>query len=218
MGAMTGDRRSITFNNQTDRTWTMAIYQTLPKSTNLDSVSWQQVTVAESGVNSISWANTFNAVIASYTDSEGKQLYKAFQLPAASPGSAWKIVMKGGILQLQADGSAPLSTQIQIANVSGQLANPGLGMDGKGAVYQQGLFSGLSVLFETSPLLWVGLFDLISPGEVITGGLNRKVSFMTTMAGPWALKYPAGQNGATLKAWIENSSLQTSLEYTGAAR
>jgi len=44
MGATQDDGRSITFNNQTDRTWTMAVYQTLPNSKGLDSVSWKQVT------------------------------------------------------------------------------------------------------------------------------------------------------------------------------
>lgn len=215
---MGADLRSITFDNQTDRVWTMVVYQTLPRSTDLDSVSWQQVTVANSGGGTVSWTNTLNAVIAGYTATGGTQLYKASQLLDATSGSAWKIVFESGIQQLQPDGRAPLATQIQIANVSGRLANPGLGMAGKGAVYQQGLPSGLKVLFETSPLFWVALFESIQPGEVITRGSDRKMSFLTTMAGPWALKYPPGQNSATLKAWIEGSSFQASLDYTAADR
>jgi rhizosphere induced protein len=201
--------KSVTFVNDTDSVWIMAVFQILPFASGLDSVSWKQVTVAGHGSNSVSWTGATNAVIATYD--AAKRLYKPTQTCGAAVGSAWKIIYESGIQQLRENGQAPISTQIQISNESGLLANPGFGMDNSGAVYQRDLRSGTAVTFDTPPAFKVGLFSAIQQGEVIQR-INTKALGVT--AGPWPLEFPTGKDNATLTAWIDGESLRTSLIYS----
>lgn len=45
----------VDFANQTDRTWTMSVYQTVPGSIGLKSVSWKQTTVPKQGESGVEW-------------------------------------------------------------------------------------------------------------------------------------------------------------------
>lgn len=201
--------KSVTFENKTNSVWIMAVFQTLPFSSGLDSVSWKQVTVAGNGSNSVSWTGTTNAVIASYD--AARRLYKPTQTLGAAVGSAWKIVYESGIQQLRENGQAPISTQIKISNESGLLANPGFGMDNSGAVYQRDLRSGTAVTFDMPSAFMVGLFSSIQQGEVIQQ-INAKILGVTV--GPWPLEFPDGKDNATLTAWIDGQTLRTSLIYS----
>jgi hypothetical protein len=201
--------KSVTLENNTDRPWVMAVFQTLPGSSGLDSVSWKQATAAESGSGSVSWTGALDVVIASYDES--KRLYKPSQKLDATVGSAWKIVFDSGIQQLRQDGQAPIGTQIKISNASGLLANPGFGMDDSGAVYQRALLSGAAALFNTPPTFWVSLFDAIQPGKVIQ---QTSLNVKSVAAGPWQLQFPAGLDNAMLTAWLDGATLRTKLTYS----
>ena len=48
---------TMDFNNNAGRTWTMAVYQTIPSSVGLDSVSWKQ-SAAPNGGQTPAWSGT----------------------------------------------------------------------------------------------------------------------------------------------------------------
>lgn len=209
------DSYQVTFNNETDSTWTLALYQTLANAVGLDSVSWLQTTVAPSGSNTLSWSSAHDAAIADYSDEAGAAVYRATQTLSAEPGTAWQIIFADGVSQLEADGSALTPTEIMISNESGKLANPGLGMSGAGALYKRDLLSGATARFETQTTLWAGLFDQIAEGEVIATDVEAFNS--TVMVGPRQLEFPSGCYQAAIVAAVEGSAITLSVAYCASS-
>lgn len=195
------------FVNDTDRTWTMAVYQTLPTSIGLESVSWQQTTVPQSGESGVSWEVTYDVVIANLVQIGGKGVYKASQTLPATLGSSWQIVFRDGVQQLVPGATPVAGDQILISNDSGFSANPGIGMSGEGAVYQPDTLSGSDAQFLVEPSYYVGLFNDVQLGEVISSNV---------VVGPLQLQYPDGLNLATLTAKLNGQNIVLTLTY-GAA-
>lgn len=194
----------VDFNNNTDRTWTMAVYQTLPNSVGLDSVSWLQSTAPKGGSTGVQFDLTFNVALANYKQDGGIGVYKASQTLSADLGSAWQIVYADGVQQLEPAGSAPLPQQILITNASNKSANPGIGMSGSPSVYKPNVNSGAAAQFQVTPTYYVGLFNNVVLGQVISSNV---------IVGPKVLQYPSGDTQATVTADLDGDKIILRIDY-----
>ncbi|MGU7811559.1 hypothetical protein [Burkholderia sp. AW49-1] len=194
----------VDFNNDTQQTWTMGVYQTLPNSIGLESVSWQQTTVPQSGSSGVKWDVFYNVAIANYRQVGGIGVYKASQTLRAELGSSWNCVFKDNVQQLVPGTGSPPPDSILINNVSDNLANLGIGMSGQGAVFKKGVVSGASAQFQVTPTYWIGLFNALVLGEVISSNV---------VVGPQQLTYPSGQNLATVTAYMDGNTIKLKVEY-----
>lgn len=193
------------FANQTDQTWTMGIYQTLPSTPGLDSVSWQQTSVPQSGFSGVSWSVTYNVVLGGYQQTGGIGVYTASQTLPTILGTAWNIVFQDDVQQLQAAGTASQPDEILIYNHSGLVANPGIGMSGQGSIYKQGVVGNAEAQFTVTPSYWAALFNQVELGEVISSNVA---------VGPVQLQYPSGLNSATLTAILNGENLELNVTYS----
>jgi len=140
----------VDFDNQTNDTWTLAVYQTLPSSVGLDSVSWKQTTVPTQGYSGVEWTIDYNVVIANYRQVGGVGVYKASQTLSTQLGSVWDCVFKDNVQQLVlGSGSAPADS-IQINNKSNLPANLGIGMSGQGSVFKPDVVGGGQAQFKVT--------------------------------------------------------------------
>ncbi len=192
------------FRNETTQTWAMAVYQTLPNSVGLDSVSWKQTTVPQSGYSGVSWEVDYNVAIADYQQTGGIGVYTASQTLDTLLGKEWNCVYKDNVQQLESAGNAPQGNQILINNLSDRLANLGIGMSGQGSVYKQDVLSGATAQFTVTPTYWAGLFNQVVLGEVISSNVT---------VGPLELVFPGGLNAATLIATLDGSTINLKVEY-----
>jgi hypothetical protein len=196
----------VDFNNQTDRTWTMVVYQTIPDSIGLDSVAWKKTTVPKSGESGVEWEIDYLVALANYKQPTGVGVYKASQRLNASLGSKWKVVFQDGVQQLKADGNAQPGF-IVINNESGNLADIGIGMSGESSVYKRNVLSGSGGQFKVTPTYYVGLFNDLVYGTVISSNV---------IVGPMTLVFPSGQNKAVLTASLDGPSITLDLQYQTA--
>jgi hypothetical protein len=195
----------IDFNNDTDVTWTMGVYQDLPNSVGLESVSWKQTTVPTQGSSGVQWVVDYNVAIANYRQIGGIGVYKASQTLAAELGSVWDCVFKDNVQQLvRGSGSAP-SGSIVINNISNQTGNLGIGMSGQGSVFKKNVVSGASAQFQVTPTYYAGLFNNLVLGEVISSNVA---------VGPQKIVFPDGMNCATLHATMSGSTIKVSVSYS----
>ncbi|WP_437923040.1 hypothetical protein WMF37_28900 [Sorangium sp. So ce291] len=201
---MTMSNYYVDFNNNTLQTWTMGVYQVLPDSPGLDSVSWKQSTAPTQGSTGVSWSISYNAALADYQQAGGIGVYKASQVLAAELGTSWDIVFEDNVQQLIKSGTTTAG-QILINNRSNRLANPGIGMDGQGSVYKNGVASGASGQFVVTPTYWAGLFNQVELGEVISSNV---------IVGPFEVTYPSGMNVATLDARMDGESIVVDISYS----
>ena len=183
----------------------MCIYQHIPSNTDLDSVSWQQTTAPPSGNGSppVSWDSIYNVVLGSYSRQDDTDSYHVSQIFQCDLGTSWDIIFKNNVKQLVQSGFAG-SNHVVINNKSGFVANPGFGMSGRASVYKNNVLSGVSTLFVASPSYWVGLFNKLSPGDVIADHI---------VAGPLHLQFPTSIAQALLTANIDGQALQLDLSY-----
>lgn len=193
----------IDFENETDRTWTMVVYQTLPDSIGLDSVAWQKTTTPKGGSSGVKWEIDYLVSIANYKQDGGIGVYKSSQKLPAKLGSKWEIVYEEGVQQLKEAGSAQ-DGYITIVNKSKVQANPGVGMSGSPAVYKQNVLDGSSAQFKVTPTYYVGLFNDLELGTVISSNV---------IAGPLEVKFPSGMNKGVLTAKLDGDSLILDLKY-----
>lgn len=192
------------FNNKTTNTWTMAVYQTIPSSIGLQSVSWQQSTAPQSGQTGVLWNVDYNVALGNYTQTGGIGVYKATQILPANLGEAWQAVFKDGTQQLLKVGPNSMPDQITIQNNSNDFANLGIGMSGNASVYQYQVNSGASAQFQVTPTYYVGLFNNLKLGTVISTNVT---------VGPLTLAYPQGQTAATLTATLSGAQIKLALSY-----
>ncbi|NTZ06469.1 MULTISPECIES: hypothetical protein [Burkholderia] len=194
----------VDFNNDTKQTWTMAVYQTLPSSIGLESVSWKQTTVPQSGASGVTWDIFYNVAIANYQQIGGIGVYKASQTLKTELGTSWDCIFKDNVQQLvPGSGSVPADS-VLINNKSTNLANLGIGMSGQGSVFKKGVVSGASAQFQVTPTYWVGLFNSLVLGEVISSNV---------VVGPLQLSYPSGQNLATVNAYMDGNTIKLNVTY-----
>mgnify|MGYP006157638417 CR=1 FL=1 len=91
---------NIDFDNETPDTWTLCVYQELPDSPGLDSVSWKQTTVPKNGTSGVQWNIQYLAALANYKQDGGKGVYKASQKLDTDLGKKWKCEFKDAVQQL----------------------------------------------------------------------------------------------------------------------
>jgi hypothetical protein len=189
---------SVGFNNRTERTWTMGIYQVLPSSPGLESVSWQQGSAPRSGKTSVRWTVDYNAAIADYFQLGAIGVYESSQILPTALGKKWKVVFNGVTQELEEDGSAPQANQIVIDNQSSRTANLGIGMSNQGSVFKRDVLSGSQAQFVVTPTYWAALFNDVVKGEVISSNITIQ---------PLVLKFEGGITRIDLEAWVEGQTL-----------
>lgn len=195
----------VDFNNNTSETWTMGVYQELPGSVGLESVSWKQTTVPQMGESGVEWEVDYNVAIANYKQNGGIGVYKASQTLGASLGSVWDCVFENNVQQLRLASGSTLPDSILIRNASNQLANLGIGMSGQGAVYKRNVVGGGSAQFQVTPTYYFGLFNNLVLGEVISSNV---------VVGPQKLVFPSGLNCATVTARMDGANIKLSVAYS----
>jgi hypothetical protein len=195
----------IDFNNNTDMTWTMGVYQELPNSIGLESVSWKQTTVPTMGSSGVEWEVDYNVAIANYKQIGGIGVYKASQTLVTELGSVWECVFKDNVQQLvQGSGTAPADSII-IKNNSNQMGNLGIGMSGQGSVFKKNVVSGATAQFQVTPTYYAGLFNNLVLGEVISSNVS---------VGPQKIVFPDGMNSATVNATMSGNTIKMSVSYS----
>ncbi len=197
----------VNFENKSDRTWSMAVYQTLPNSVGLDSVAWKMSTVPTGGSSGVEWALNYNVALADYQQDTPLGVYKASQTLSADLGYEWDIVYIDGCQQLVMVKalSSDLQDHIVINNKSGLEANPGIGMSGQGSVFKRNVLSNASAQFKVTPTYWIGLFRDVKLGEVISSNVEY---------GPFKIKFSGGVNCATITAERDADSIESNIVYT----
>ncbi len=197
----------VNFENKSDRTWSMAVYQTLPNSVGLDSVAWKMSTVPTGGSSGVEWALNYNVALADYQQDTPLGVYKASQTLSADLGYEWDIVYIDGCQQLVMVKalSSDLQDHIVINNKSGLEANPGIGMSGQGSVFKRNVLSNASAQFKVTPTYWIGLFRDVKLGEVISSNVEY---------GPFKIKFSGGVNCATITAERDADSIESNIAYT----
>lgn len=198
----------VDFNNNTSETWTMGVYQELPGSIGLASVSWKQTTVPQMGESGVEWSVDYNVTIANYKQIGGIGVYKASQTLEASLGSVWDCVFENNVQQLRLGSGSTSPDSIQIRNASNQLANLGIGMSGQGSVYKPDVVGGGTAQFQVTPTYYVGLFNKLVLGEVISSNV---------VVGPLKLVFPSGLNCATVTARMDGANIRLSITYSQAS-
>lgn len=194
----------VDFINNTKSTWVMGVYQTLPDSPGLDSVSWKQTTVPQSGESGVTWETTYNVYLSDYKQEGARGVYRASQRFESQLGSIWRAIFLDGAQQLQSHGGTTPG-QILMQNRSDRRANLGIGMDNSPALYQRDVLSNSDAQFLVTPKFWVGLFGSLQLGEVIRSNV---------VIGPFELVFQGGQNKATLIATEAGDTISTNISYS----
>jgi hypothetical protein len=197
----------VNYTNMTDRTWTMAVYQTFPESPGLDSVAWKRTTVPTHGFSGVSWAVEYNVALADYEQTTPLGVYTASQVLDSQLGSEWEVIFQDDVQQLKFVGAlgSDLQEYVVIHNNSGLVANPGIGMSGYGSAYQRDVLSNNAAQFKVTPVYWVGLFRSVIQGEVISSNVE---------SGPLRLEFDGGNNVAEIRGDRKGDSMVLSVEYS----
>ncbi|MGB7442671.1 MAG: hypothetical protein WA919_16530 [Coleofasciculaceae cyanobacterium] len=193
----------VDFENKTDRTWTMVVYQQLPESIGLESVAWKKTTAPRGGFTGVEWELDYIVSLANYKQDGGIGVYKASQELETALGKKWTIVDKDGVQQLEETGKAK-DGYIEIVNKSKQLANPGVGMSDSPAVYKRKTLGGSTAQFQVTPTYYVGLFNNVELGTVISSNV---------IVGPLKIQFPSGMNKGVLTAVLDGESIKLDLTY-----
>lgn len=196
---------SLTFRNDTSRTWTACIYQELSPSRRFDTLAWLTVTAAPGTEGRLTWSSTLSVILGEFGTAARRPLYVPIDRAATELGTIWRIVNAGGGQRLEPGGPAPLRDQILIANESGRIASPGVAVSGSPVSFAPRLLSGATAQFIVRPTTFAGLYTEIRTGEVI----RRAV------VGPLALKFGTGMTTATLHAREEGSKMVLDLRPGG---
>ncbi|EIF8947090.1 hypothetical protein RAL73_003321 [Vibrio cholerae] len=186
---------TIDFENKTNETWTFCVYQTLPESPGLDSVSWKQTTIPKSGISGVEWDINYLVALASYKQKGGKGVYHASQSLATELGKKWEAIFDDGVQQLIESGDTTAG-QLLIENKSDHLANFGIGMDGDIALVKKNVYSGNSAQFSVKPTYWVAIYKDLTQGEVISGN---------QIHGPLKVTFEGGQTDKKFIAKIQGN-------------
>ncbi len=193
--------------NETDRPGTMVIFQVLPGPVALDSVSWKEVTVAAGDTGGVCWDVTYSVALADYRVRGGRAVYDSFEIVPVELGTTWEVVWEGDRQRLKRRAHPAGAAQLQIDNRSGRIANPGVAVDGGGAVFKHGVLSGATALFEVRPIFWAAFYGRrLGPGEVIP-------SPPTSGPGPLRLSFPPASSEATITVTRCGPTLRLEVDY-----
>jgi rhizosphere induced protein len=173
----------------------------------LDSVSWKQSNIPINANTVFQWEIDYNVVIANYQQSGGRGIYSSSQMMGTDLGKSWKAVWEQNTQQLQADGDA-YPGSIVIANRSGYNANLGIGMDGTPSIYQRNVNSGAQAQFTVTPLYYVGLFNNLVLGQVISTNVS---------VGPVPLQFAGGRTALYATASLDGDQLYLTVTGTPPA-
>ncbi len=197
----------VNFSNETDRTWSMAVYQTIPNSIGLDSVAWKLTTVPRAGSSGVKWEVKYDVALADYRQTKPLGVYFGKQILPTTLGVEWEIKFEDGCQQLYKVGDLPtdLGDHIVVHNNSGLQASPGIGMNGNASVYKRNILSNASAQFKVTPTYWAGLFRDVELGEVISSNVE---------VGPEKIKFSSGANVATLTATLDGESIKLATTYS----
>lgn len=197
----------VNLNNMTDRTWTMAVYQTFPESPGLDSVAWKRTVVPTHGNSGVTWSVDYNVALADYEQTTPLGVYTASQVLDTQLGSEWEVIFQDDVQQLKFVGAlgSDLQDYVLIHNNSGLVANPGVGMSGYGSAYKQDVLSNNAAQFKVTPVYWVGLFRNVVLGEVISSNVE---------SGPIRLEFDGGSNVADIRADRMGDSMELATLYS----
>lgn len=187
---------SINFENQTPQTWTLCVYQTLPDSVGLDSVSWKQTRVPTQGISGVQWGIQYLACLADYKQSGGKGVYMASQKLPTNLGKKWDCIYQDDVQQLITSGDTT-EGQLLLVNKSQKLANLAIGMDGDIALVKSNVYSGNNAQFVVKPKYYVALYSNLTKGEVISGN---------QVHGPIEVVFEGGQTEKNYIARIEGAN------------
>lgn len=187
---------SINFSNETPETWTLCVYQTLPDSPGLDSVSWKQTRVPTQGESGVQWQIQYLACLANYKQTGGKGVYKASQKLPTDLGMAWDCIYQDDVQQLVSAGSTTQG-QLLLSNKSEKMANLAIGMDGDIALVKSNVYSGNNAQFVVKPKYYVALYTNLTQGEVISGN---------QIHGPLEVVFAGGETEKDYVARIEGSN------------
>ena len=193
---MAGTTYTVNFQNKTDETWTMCVYQKIPGSPGLDSVAWKQTSVPRYGDSGVKWTIEYLACVTDYQQEGGKGVYKATQQVPTQLGEKWVCKFEDSVQQLFEDGTTTPG-QLLIENESGKLANLAIGMDGNVALVKPNVYGGNNAQFKATPTYYIALFKDLTKGEVISGN---------QVHGPLIIKFEGGE---TTKNYIAEIKGQT---------
>lgn len=199
-----GQKYFIDFENRTGKTWTLGVFMTLPDSVGLESVAWLQTTAPDGGDTGVDWTIDYQAMLADYKQEAGRGVYKASQRKDTLLGKKWKVIYQEGVQQLVEDGKAERDDTILIYNDSNETASPGMGMSGEGSVFKREILSGTAAQFVVKPTYYIGLFNDLVRGEVISSNVT---------VGPEKLQFPEGFNVATITASVKDKKLVLDIQY-----
>ncbi len=186
----------VNFANEAPETWTLCVYQQLPDSVGLDSVSWKQTTVPKKGESGVQWNIQYLACLADYKQDGGKGVYKASQKLDTELGIQWECDFLDGVQQLKQTG-ATTPGQLLITNQSLKLANLGIGMDGNIALVKKDVYSGNNAQFVVKPKYYVALFANLTQGEIISGNQIHGPLEVVFAGGDTVKNYVARVEGST---------------------
>ena len=195
---------TLDFHNKTDRAWTMGLYQTFSSPVDLDSVAWSLMTVAAGRVGVSGFdLSPLGLFLASYSQDGGRSVYRVEAKTLETvPGTTWQIENRPGSA-FREIGRAQ-GREIVIRNSTGRVFTAGFGMGGSPSVYKKALESGTSLTVDPLPTIYVGLFNHLEKGEVISGNIA---------VGPLVLQYPRHETCAALKASVQGNETVLSLAY-----
>ncbi len=183
----------VDFINDTPDTWTFCIYQLLPDSIGLESVAWKQARVPKNGESGVQWSTEHMVCLAEYRQTGGKGHYKTTQMMRTDLGMHWRCDYADNVQQLRQAGTTTPG-QLLIANNSLQLANLGIGMDGRLSLVKRFVYSGNNAQFVVKPRYYVGIFHDLMPGEIISGN---------QVYGPLEVVFSGGQTLKCFRARID---------------
>lgn len=205
---------NVKFNNLTGSVWTLVISATLPGGGGLDSVAFAQVRTAPSGKGTIPFDDQLCVCLAAVSGSGGSRVYETTLAHAVTPGTAWQVVMNGGVQQFAPDGNARFPNEIDVRNASNALANIGLGVAMTGAVFQPDVPVNTFVPFPL-PLSYQAMLSSaqVAPGQVMSTSFDTSLISMIVVTSPAVLTLSPATPNATVSASMPGVSLELTVTY-----
>jgi hypothetical protein len=191
---------TLTFRNQTDSVWTMAVFATLANSS-FQTVAWLLCRAPHSGFGRVRFTTDDAVAIAELID----DVFFATQILPAESGSSWDVIFEDGVKQLVPGSGTASPGRILITNRSGQRVNAGVGMSLSPMVYSKDLLSGASAIFTVPMTLSVSIFKTLELGEIIS------VAQMAVPQQP--LNFPSGITNGIATATLDGTTLQLTIDY-----
>ena len=162
---------SLTFRNDTSRTWTACVYQELPHASRFETLAWLPVTAGPGEETRVTWTTALAVVLGRVAAASRRSLYVPLDRAETAAGTAWRIVRTAGTQKLERAGRAPLPDQVLVTNESGRAASPGIAVSGSPVTFVRELPGGATAQFLIRPSLFVGLFAGIRLGEILPASL-----------------------------------------------